>query len=91
VHWPINLDEEGVLVEVVDAVVEAVGAVVELLTDHQEVDQEDVVDEEVHVLDVKRKRKNGSLLPNWVVWSRKDTLNRLKKFTSSLFPSRSTK
>jgi len=69
VHWPINLEEEGVLVEVVDAEVvsEDVGAV-EVQTEVDAEVIEDVVDEEDHVQDVKRRKRNGFQLPSWDVW-----------------------
>jgi hypothetical protein len=69
VHWPINLEEEGVLVEVVDAEVVNEDAEAEVvLTEVDEVEIEDVVDEEDHVQDVKRRKRNGFQLPSWDAW-----------------------
>jgi hypothetical protein len=62
VHWPINLDEEGVLVVVADA--EAVVVEEVHQTDPHVVAQVGEVVVAVLVEDVIRKRKNGSLSPS---------------------------
>jgi hypothetical protein len=93
VHWPINLEEEGVLVVVVDAeeVSEDVGAVEVRTEVDAEVIVEDVVDEEDHVQDVKRRRRNGSQLPSWDVWLKRVTSKQSKMSTSFHFLLRSTR
>merc|ERR1711862_401246 len=45
----------------------------------------------VDVEDVARKRRTGSQSPNWDVWSRMERSRVWRRFTSTRFPSKSTR